>query len=242
MGGANNFYRTSGTLTSNSTLRSDQAGSYVINTSAAAASETAAGTNNSLISSFDTMVVNEDDGTMRRLSVDSVGGTGTVGSNHVETQGKSGQSKRKDNVPFFMKHFERKTHGPSGSSQADAQAAASMALNVDTSNDDSHKYDSNGTFQPLAGTDDINGSHVSTGLYDPHSKFVRSMQHMSRPFTDHSSFEFLDEENLTDLQQRMAELDSCLNQELECLKRKYEMKRCPIIEAIKNKRASVDYF
>ena len=244
--GVNDFYSTSGTLTCNSTLRSDQAGSYVINTSAAAATGESASRasvavmNNSLIGSFETMVVNEDDATMRRLSVNSRGsGTGT--NKQVEGQPRSA-SKHEDNVPFFMKHFERKAQAPLSGATA-AQIAASSAFNVDTSSDDSHKYDSNGTFQPLgSGIDDINGSSVSPGFYDPHNKMVRSMQHMSRPFTDHSSYDFLDEESLTDLQQRMAELDSCLNQELECLKRKYEIKRCPIIEAIKNKRASVDYF
>ncbi|XP_075266094.1 serine/threonine-protein kinase 4-like [Convolutriloba macropyga] len=210
---AGDNFETSGTLVCNETLKSDQSGSIVINGRPTAVA------NGSLNETFETMVINDDDeqGDDEELS------DGTMKRLSATRSSRSSQASSKE-VPFFLRHFEQK-------------AAQGIDISADTNN--ITKSSSSHNQPPKISADPNNQSadysSISPGVFDHQSKLVR-------PFESETNFEFLDDGNLADLRQKMAEVDLCLNQELEALKRKYETKRLPIVEAIKSKRTSVGFF
>ena len=212
---------TSGTLVCNETIKS---GSFLVNGSNQRVSNGTAG-NETLNEAFETMVINDEDnaddgsqgsgedGTMRRLS---------------ETRSNRGSHTSSKEVPFFLQHFEQKA----------AQGVDLSSSETSTNNIRNKQQKNQVAYQPLGyhpGPGNNEYPSISTGVFDHQG-------HLVRPFDDETNFEFLEDSNLAELRQKMAEVDVCLNQELEALKRRYETKRLPIVDAIKSKRASVGFF
>lgn len=169
-----------------------------------------------LLENMNTLVINSntmDEGSMKRYATDELA--------------------TPEHRPYFLQQIENRNSGDRPANERATQGAESRLIGQDGGGviDSSDRLRHNLMDSSVLG---MTESPVDTNTKDGSKQFVRS-------FVD-GDFDFLRDLGTDDLEKRLGVLESEMDKEIEDLRRRYQTKRQPILDAMDNKKQRMTNF